>query len=300
MSSLKERFDEYTPQPDGRVWQKIEHSLDARLLRRRVAVSASAVAAVAVAAVTMALLRPAMGTEPAATASLDQQQAAVAVTPATTPAEATAIVMQQEGALTAPQMLAERSNEPATVAALTAEATETATEALVATTETAQPAAIAVATPAPASHATVAAQSPTPSAIQPVQPATPATPTMVAQRPDTVAKAAKRKGLLGASADSSATEPVIWIPNAFAPDDPDPKVSQFRVFPANASAVSSYEILIYSRQGRLVFHSKDINQAWDGSANGHAQPMGTYVYVVQAYIENIGLQHYKGTITLIR
>ena len=50
----------------------------------------------------------------------------------------------------------------------------------------------------------------------------------------------------------------------------------------------------------MVYHSKDINQGWDGIANGHSQPMGTYVYVIQVNDAVTGLHHYKGTITLIR
>ena len=125
-------------------------------------------------------------------------------------------------------------------------------------------------------------------------------PIIGVESPDTVVSEPKTKHLIGLGPDSADVEPVIWIPNAFAPDDPDPKVSQFKVIPANTASVRSYEIYIYSRQGRKVFHSRDINEAWDGVSNGHAQPMGTYVYVIQAFIENEGLKKYKGTITLIR
>jgi gliding motility-associated-like protein len=98
-----------------------------------------------------------------------------------------------------------------------------------------------------------------------------------------------------------ADDLVVWIPNAFAPDDPlNDEIRQFKVFPNNGSNILSYEIFIYSRNGRQVYHSKDINAGWDGTYNGHAQPMGTYVYIIELNDASKGLQHKKGTVTLVR
>ncbi len=96
-------------------------------------------------------------------------------------------------------------------------------------------------------------------------------------------------------------ELVIWIPNAFSPDDPvNDEVRQFKVKPNTDASLLSYEIFIYSRSGRLVYHSKDVSRGWDGTYNGYKQPMGTYVYIIELNDANKGLQHKKGTITLIR
>ena len=101
---------------------------------------------------------------------------------------------------------------------------------------------------------------------------------------------------------ATSTEPTIWIPNAFSPEDQsgDDRIRRFCVRPNDISTIRSFEMFIYSRTGRLVFHTNDINSSWDGTSNGHAQPMGTYVYVIQVNDANTGLQHYRGTITLIR
>ena len=94
---------------------------------------------------------------------------------------------------------------------------------------------------------------------------------------------------------------MIWIPNAFSPDDPvNDEVRQFKVKPNTDASLLSYEIFIYSRSGRLVYHSKDVSRGWDGTYNGYKQPMGTYVYIIELNDANKGLQHKKGTITLIR
>ena len=94
---------------------------------------------------------------------------------------------------------------------------------------------------------------------------------------------------------------MVWIPNAFSPDDQlNESVRQFKVYPNSEANLLSYEIFIYSRSGRQVYHSKDVNAGWDGTANGQAQPMGTYVYIIELNDAVKGLQHQKGTITLIR
>lgn len=99
----------------------------------------------------------------------------------------------------------------------------------------------------------------------------------------------------------STSELVVWIPNAFSPDDPvEESARVFKVTPNTSASILSYEIYIYSRTGRLVYHSKDYNQGWDGRANGQTQPMGTYVYIIEINDAVKGLQHKKGTITLLR
>ena len=134
----------------------------------------------------------------------------------------------------------------------------------------------------------------------------------VSAKPDAV-KANERKTKISIADDSvsgynDANKPVkaasselyLWVPNAFAPDDPNDEVRKFIVKPTNVSAIISYEIYIYSRGGKLVFHSRDINEPWDGTFKGHAQPMGTYVYIIQMNVSQKGVQHQKGTVTLIR
>ena len=107
----------------------------------------------------------------------------------------------------------------------------------------------------------------------------------------------KQKAAKSGGNDSLA----IWIPNAFSPDDPtNDKVRCFKVFANNPTTILSYEIYIYSRTGRQVYHSRDINECWDGTAKGYAQPMGTYVYVIEVKDAVKGLQHKRGTITLLR
>ena len=94
---------------------------------------------------------------------------------------------------------------------------------------------------------------------------------------------------------------VVWIPNAFSPEDPsNDEVRTFRVIPNRDAVISNYTIHIYSRAGRLVFRSENVNEAWDGTCNGVRQPTGSYVYVIGYRDAHYGIQHARGTVTLLR
>lgn len=92
----------------------------------------------------------------------------------------------------------------------------------------------------------------------------------------------------------------VHIPNAFAPDDPNDAVRTFKVVPSNPSNVSKFKLYIYNRAGRQVYYSSDYTRGWDGTANGQAQPKGSYVYILEYYDAEHGLQHTRGALTLIR
>ena len=57
---------------------------------------------------------------------------------------------------------------------------------------------------------------------------------------------------------------------------------------------------VYNRWGNKVFETNDINQGWDGTYNGEIQPMGVYLYTIEA-ITPTGQQFRKqGNVTMIR
>lgn len=62
----------------------------------------------------------------------------------------------------------------------------------------------------------------------------------------------------------------IFIPNSFTPNG-DGINDLFRVVGSN---VYEYEIRIFDRWGNLVFHSKDIDQKWNGLHNGNGYQSG--------------------------
>lgn len=67
----------------------------------------------------------------------------------------------------------------------------------------------------------------------------------------------------------------LYIPNAFTPTR-----NTNNVFKPAYRDLKSYDMKIYSRNGSLVFSSKDINNGWDGKIKGSLGKEGTYVYII--------------------
>jgi gliding motility-associated-like protein len=91
-------------------------------------------------------------------------------------------------------------------------------------------------------------------------------------------------------------ESMISMPNAFSPGPG--QNSQFKVAHAGIASLKSFRV--YNRWGTKVFETKDINEGWDGRLNGESQPMGVYIYTVEA-VDNNGKSFVQnGNVTLIR
>ncbi len=88
----------------------------------------------------------------------------------------------------------------------------------------------------------------------------------------------------------------VWVPNAFTPNA-DLKNDVFLV---QASFITYYEIMVYARNGNIVFHSKNIANSWDGSLLGDKLTDDTYVYVI-IYRDTKGEEFKKyGHVTVLR
>ncbi len=296
MENLKNRFDNYEVQPEPQVWSAIEHTLARRAAvrrRRYIAVSAASVAAIA-ALVWWIVPNGAADTEPTVASA-----APVAVE-AAEPAELSDQTPSQEVAPEAYECtFGHVDNAPTHEAA--AEVSRpapalsgTAAPLAVITAETPSP---AVSTPAPKSLPAVAA--PARSAV--AQDTKEAVTQEVAAAPTTVATPAKSNAVTSPAPVSPADELVVWIPNAFAPNSgDDDRLRTFKVTPGAGAQITSFKMYIYSRTGRQVFYTNDVNAGWDGTAHGEALPMGTYVYIMEINDAVKGVQHTRGTVTLIR
>ena len=90
----------------------------------------------------------------------------------------------------------------------------------------------------------------------------------------------------------------IIVPTAFTPDKSEN--NQFYVTCNHPDLVKSFELSIFTRNGLMVFHTKDINERWDGKYKGRVQNMGAYAYVL-LYTTAAGQKEVlKGSITIIR
>lgn len=91
----------------------------------------------------------------------------------------------------------------------------------------------------------------------------------------------------------------VWVPNAFTPNG-DQKNDEFLV---KGSNLSSYEIMIFNRLGNIVYHSKNILNAWDGTLDGKVLKDDVYTYVINFNgYNNVGeLQQFQkyGTVTIL-
>jgi gliding motility-associated-like protein len=90
----------------------------------------------------------------------------------------------------------------------------------------------------------------------------------------------------------------IYFPSAFTPNA-DGKNDLFRMIgPRN---LYDFRLSIYNRWGQLVFTTRDISKAWDGTLKGNLQPPGAYVWFCE-FKKPIAIEttRMKGIITLIR
>jgi len=91
-----------------------------------------------------------------------------------------------------------------------------------------------------------------------------------------------------------APDSYIDVPNAFTPGH-NAVLKAVRMGDATLKS-----FVIYNRWGNKMFETSDINTGWDGSYNGKTQPMGVYVYTIEA-VTPAGRKFTKqGNITLIR
>ncbi|GAA4465800.1 hypothetical protein GCM10023093_18600 [Nemorincola caseinilytica] len=89
---------------------------------------------------------------------------------------------------------------------------------------------------------------------------------------------------------------IIGVPNAFTPGG-----DKYNVLNVALKGVARLRYFrIYDRWGKVVYESRDINAGWDGTIGGTPQPMGVYVYEVEAITDRGKILHKQGNVTLLR
>lgn len=93
-------------------------------------------------------------------------------------------------------------------------------------------------------------------------------------------------------------ETILELPNAFSPGTGTSINDALTIIVRGNAKLNTYRI--FNRWGEEVFSTTDIAKGWDGRYKGVAQPMGVYVYVIDA-VSSSGKRFYKqGNVTLIR
>lgn len=89
------------------------------------------------------------------------------------------------------------------------------------------------------------------------------------------------------------TESVLDAPNAF-----NPTTGEFKVLKRGVADLEHFRI--FNRWGNLVFETSDIDKGWDGTYNGKAQPMGVYIFNIEARTASGKVFRKDGNVTLVR
>ena len=90
----------------------------------------------------------------------------------------------------------------------------------------------------------------------------------------------------------------FFAPNSFTPNQ-DEHNELFRIVSAEAIAPEEYfEIRIFNRWGKKIYHSNDIEKGWDGALDGNFMQQGVYVWEIQ-YTCRGKIGSKIGTVTLI-
>ncbi|MBR5354454.1 MAG: gliding motility-associated C-terminal domain-containing protein [Bacteroidales bacterium] len=87
----------------------------------------------------------------------------------------------------------------------------------------------------------------------------------------------------------------IWFPNVFTPGEATNNL--FRGYGVN---IRDYDLQVYTRWGDCIFHTKDINQGWDGTYRGVQSPMSAYAYICHYTTLEGEPRVVTGTVTLLR
>jgi gliding motility-associated-like protein len=92
------------------------------------------------------------------------------------------------------------------------------------------------------------------------------------------------------------TEAVFGVPNAFTPGTGANNL--FKVLKRGDATLKYFRV--YDRWGILVFETTDIDKGWDGMYKSVPQPLGVYVYDIEAVTNGGRVFHKTGNVTLLR
>lgn len=98
------------------------------------------------------------------------------------------------------------------------------------------------------------------------------------------------------SMDILVKETVMDMPNAFHPGNGPNNV--FKPSKRGIAQLKSFNV--YNRWGQKVFETTNIDKGWDGTFHDKAQPVGVYIYTIDAVTDSGKPFTRQGNVTLIR
>jgi gliding motility-associated-like protein len=88
----------------------------------------------------------------------------------------------------------------------------------------------------------------------------------------------------------------VFVPNVFSPNN-DGKNDLLRIY---GNYIAKVDMRIFNQWGEQVERITDKTRGWDGRHQGKPQPVGVYVYVLEAVMADGRTVRKKGSITLLR
>lgn len=89
---------------------------------------------------------------------------------------------------------------------------------------------------------------------------------------------------------------LVTVPNAFTPG----AGANSKLYPVKRGLATLKSFRIYNRWGNLVFQSSGFDEGWDGTFKGVPQPLGVFVYTIEAESGNGRIFTKTGNVTLLR
>lgn len=90
------------------------------------------------------------------------------------------------------------------------------------------------------------------------------------------------------------------IPNVFSPNG-DGLNDYFYPRQYLTKGLTSFKMQLFNRWGQLIFETTNLDGAgWDGKFNNTDQPVGVYVYIIDATFRDGQKEHHQGNVTLMR
>jgi len=283
-------LQDYRPQPDEGLYEKIQHRLRVRRLWRMGGIAAGVAL---VAAVTLLLTLSGKNSEAAG------EDLALAK------AEKAPAALQQ------PQQPAVQADEPEAPAATPAATPQPQKAEPQPAAEPQAPAVAALPLPQVAAPVAEAKEQPLPQAKP--EPTKAVTPTKVPEKSEhsehseysdysekSESPAATTESAKGVDPSNIPVhiDNLIWAPNVFAPDGDIDDNRRFQM--RYSSSVTEFHLYIYNRGGRQVYTSNDPSFSWDGTHNGSRLPQGGYVWIAKFRDTSGRPRQEQGTVTLIR
>ena len=94
--------------------------------------------------------------------------------------------------------------------------------------------------------------------------------------------------------------PLLFIPKAFTPRNQDMKNDKWQILIYGENAIQNFNLKIFNRNGKAIFETNSIDEAWDGTINNSLAPDGIYIYNIQIdYAQGKQILE-SGSIMLIR